>query len=199
MANDFASSLDEALAAGDVAAFQLRLKHAEKKVVAEAVRLLKPICHRHGVAFVLNDAPELAVELACDGVHIGRDDGDVASVRALLPSDITLGVSCYDSIERARSAVKAGADYVAFGAMFPTTTKQQATPADPSIISVWKQLSMVPCAAIGGITMQTLSKLLPYQPNFLALSAAIWHDKRGAAIAVQEMTTQLHNDDDKVY
>ena len=115
----FAGELEEALAGGDVACLQLRLKEAGDDAVRRATAILQPIAQARGVAFIMNDRPDLAAELDCDGVHVGDEDMPYAAARRLLGSDRIVGVTCGDSRDRAITAAEAGADYVAFGAFFP--------------------------------------------------------------------------------
>src|SRR5665213_4343818 len=125
-AANFITPLREALAGGDVASFQLRLKDLEDDAIRRAADLLRPIVQAHGAAFILNDRPDLAAELGCDGVHVGQEDASYAEARTLLPNGI-VGVTCHDSRHLAMEAGEAGADYVAFGAFFPTATKEAKT------------------------------------------------------------------------
>jgi thiamine-phosphate pyrophosphorylase len=122
----FARNLEEALAGGDVACLQLRLKEVDDSAVRRATRVLQPIAQGHGVAFIMNDRPDLAAELDCDGVHVGEEDAPYAEARRLLGPERIVGVTCGDSRDRAIVAADAGADYVAFGAFFPSMTKAGA-------------------------------------------------------------------------
>jgi thiamine-phosphate pyrophosphorylase len=157
----FGHVLAHALDAGDVAALQIRLKDMPDEIVAAAVDVLSPICKARGVAVILNDRPDLAAKLGCDGVHIGQEDGTVAEARRLMGPDRMVGVTCHDSRHLAMEAAEAGADYVAFGAFFPTATKDAPTRADPEILSIWQEVMEIPCVAIGGITVETARKSAP--------------------------------------
>src|SRR5262249_40671606 len=119
----FAARLEEALAGGDVACLQLRLKEVDDEAIRRAAAVLRPIAQDRGVAFVMNDRPDLAADLDCDGVHVGEEDMPYALARRLLGPDRIVGVTCGASRERAIAAAEAGADYVAFGAFFPSLTK----------------------------------------------------------------------------
>src|ERR1700742_1294306 len=132
-AHDFSQVLKEALGGGDVASFQLRLKHAGDDEIRRACDVLRPIVQAAGAAFILNDRPDLAAELGCDGVHIGQEDAPYAEARSLMGPDRIVGVTCHDSRHLAMEAAEAGADYVAFGAFFPTTTKEPKTRAELEI------------------------------------------------------------------
>src|SRR5215469_11085726 len=135
-ATNFVTPLREALSGGDVASFQLRLKDAEDDVIRRTVDLLRPAVQANGTAFILNDRPDLAAELGCDGVHIGQEDAGYGEARAVLPEGI-VGVTCHDSRHLAMEAAEAGADYIAFGAFFPTQTKEPKTQADIELLRWW--------------------------------------------------------------
>src|SRR6202012_2516349 len=120
----FGHALARALDAGDVAALQIRLKDVDDHVIAAAGDALSPIAQARGVAVILNDRPDLAARLGCDGVHVGQDDASYAEARRVVGKDRMVGVPCHDSRHLAMEAAEAGADYVAFGAFFPTTTKE---------------------------------------------------------------------------
>ena len=176
--------LKEALRGGDVASFQLRLKHASDDEIRRAVDLLRPVVVAHDTAFILNDRPDLAAELGCDGVHVGQEDASYAEARALLPKGI-VGVTCHDSLHMAMEAAEAGADYVAFGAFFPTRTKEPKTRADAEILRAWSMATVVPCVAIGGITIQNAPALIEAGADFLAVSAGVWEHADGPEAAVR--------------
>jgi thiamine-phosphate pyrophosphorylase len=183
--NAFAKTLDAALSADDVACVQLRLKGATDDDIGTAVRKLMPVCHAHDVAFLLNDRPDLAAALDCDGVHIGAEDMPYAQARALVGPDKTVGVTCKDSRHLAMELAEEGADYVAFGAFFPTTTKVDATPCDPEVLAIWSETTNVPCVAIGGITVENCGSLVDAGADFLAVSSGVWNYKDGPAAAVK--------------
>jgi thiamine-phosphate pyrophosphorylase len=180
----FARLLDETLAAGDVACLQLRLKGAADDAIRAAVRALMPVAHAHEVAFILNDRPDLAKELACDGVHIGPEDMPYAEARAIMGDEATVGVSCKGSRHAAMQAAEKGADYVAFGAFFPSTTKDVAGGLDPEILEIWSETTTVPCVAIGGITVDNCDALIAAGAEFLAVSGGVWNHAQGPAAAV---------------
>jgi thiamine-phosphate pyrophosphorylase len=182
---DFAGVLKGALAGGDVASFQLRLKHVSDDEIRRAVDTLRPIVQAGGTAFILNDRPDLAAELGCDGVHIGQEDASYAQARAVLPDGI-VGVTCHDSRHLAMDAGEAGADYVAFGAFFPTQTKDPKTQADIELLRWWSETMVVPSVAIGGITIQNAPALIEAGADFLAVSAGVWEHEGGPESAVRE-------------
>lgn len=171
-----AAALEAVLAAGGpVAAYQLRLKNMPDAEVLSAAARLLPICREHDVAFILNDRMDLANACDADGVHLGQEDGDPREARAMLGREAQIGVTCHGSRHLAMAAGEAGADYVAFGAFFPTDTKQVEHRADPDILRWWTILSPIPCVAIGGITPENCAPLVDAGADFLAVSAAVWN------------------------
>jgi thiamine-phosphate pyrophosphorylase len=178
--------LEEALAGGDVACLQLRLKDVEDSEIRRATRILQPIAQQRGVAFIMNDRPDLAAELDCDGVHVGEEDMPYAEARRLLGTDRVVGVTCGDSRHRALVAAEAGADYVAFGAFFPSATKAAKHRARPEVLRDWSETTVVPCVAIGGITQENCGPLVEAGADFLAVIGAIWSHPRGPRAAVGE-------------
>ncbi len=187
----FARALAEALDAGDVAALQVRLKDASDAAIAAAVGELQPIALSRNVAVILNDRPDLAARLGCDGVHIGQDDAPYAEARRLMGSQAMIGVTCHDSRHLAMDAAEAGADYVAFGAFFDTQTKEARFRADPEILSVWQETMTVPCVAIGGITGANCRPLVAAGADFLAVSAGVWACPEGPAAAVKALNAEI--------
>ena len=184
-AANFLGPLKEALKGGDVASFQLRLKDIGDDEIRRAVDMLRPVVQAAGAAFILNDRPDLAAELGCDGVHIGQEDASYAEARRLLPNGI-VGVTCHDSRHLAMEAGEAGADYVAFGAFFPTQTKEPKTRADIDLLRWWGEMMVVPCVAIGGITVQNAPILVEAGADFLAVSAGVWEHPDGPQDAVRQ-------------
>ena len=157
-----------------VAAFQLRVKDVPEHELARLAEPLQRICSDAGVAFIVNDSMALAKQLGADGVHLGQQDGHIHEARALLGPKAQIGVTCHDSRHLAMEAGEAGADYVAFGAFYPTTTKPSPYRPDPSILSWWSALFEVPCVAIGGISPQNARPLVEAGADFLAVCQAIW-------------------------
>lgn len=190
----FAAVLEAALAAGDVAALQIRLKPATDDQIAAAVRRLAPIARARDVAVILNDRPDLAVQLGCDGVHVGQGDAPVAQARRLMGTDAMIGATCHDSRHLAMEAAEAGADYVAFGAFFPTTTKETTHRPDPEILTIWQETMEIPCVAIGGITPDNAADLARAGADFVAVSAAVWGHAAGPAAAVRAFGRALTGD-----
>jgi thiamine-phosphate pyrophosphorylase len=187
----FGRSLAHALGAGDVAALQIRLKDVPDEVVAAAVDALKPIAQSRSVAVILNDRPDLAARLDCDGVHVGQDDASYAEARRAVGRERMVGVTCHDSRHLAMEAAEAGADYVAFGAFFPTTTKEAKGHPEPEILSIWQETMEVPCVAIGGIKVENAAGLAAAGADFLAVSAGVWSYGEGPAAAVAALNAEI--------
>ncbi len=181
----FAETLKGALGGGDVASLQLRLKDIPDDEIMRAADALLPIAQRAGVAFILNDRPDLAARMGADGVHVGQEDASYVDARALLGRDRIVGVTCHDSRHLAIEASDAGADYVAFGAFFPTQTKEPKTRAEPELLQWWSQTMVVPCVAIGGITVENCGVLIEAGADFLAVAAGVWDYPQGPAAAVK--------------
>ncbi len=182
----FSDRLALALDAGPVAALQLRLKGVDDDGLRRAIDVLRPVAQRRGVAFILNDRPDLAAETGCDGAHIGADDMPAEQARRLL-GNLQLGVSCYDSRDLAMQAGDAGADYVAFGAFFPSITKQASAHPGPGLLSWWSELMEPPVVAIGGINAGNCAKLVAAGADFLAVVNAVWGHPEGEAAGVRAM------------
>ena len=181
----FAAELEAALDAGDVAALQIRLKDIDDGEIARAVEALAPLAQARGVAVILNDRPDLAARLGCDGVHIGQQDGSYEEARRAVGRQGMVGVTCHDSLHLAMEASEAGADYVAFGAFFETGTKLALHRADPELLTAWQAAMLTPCVAIGGITVETAEDLARAGADFLAVSAGVWGYADGPAAAVR--------------
>ena len=192
----FAGQLDAALSAGDVGAFQLRLKDASDEEIIAAATAIMPICQRYGVAFILNDRVDLARALAADGVHLGQDDMKLEDARQQLPKEAVIGISCHDSTHLAMEAGDGGADYVAFGAFYPTQSKspdklaRYGTPT-AELIAAWTTYTTVPCVAIGGMTSQNCVSLVAAGADFIAAITAVWSHPQGPAQAVQEFNQAI--------
>ncbi len=188
---DFPERLREALAAGPVAALQFRVKGVESHAAARLAEPLQRLCGDHDVAFIVNDDMALAKRLGADGVHLGQGDGDPREARQLLGADAQIGITCHDSRHLAMEAGEAGADYVAFGAFFPTATKETLHRPEPEILGWWSALFELPCVAIGGITPANAAPLVDAGADFLAVCGAVWSDPRGPAAAVGAFMTVL--------
>jgi thiamine-phosphate pyrophosphorylase len=182
---EFRDRLAAALDAGEVAAVQLRLKDAGDDAIRRACDVLRPVAQQRGVAFLLNDRPDLAAQTGCDGAHVGQQDTPYAEARRLLGADRIVGVTCHASRDLAMDAAEAGADYVAFGAFFPTATKVSGHRADLEILRWWAEIMTVPCVAIGGITPANCGPLVAAGADFLAVVSAVWTAPEGPAAAVK--------------
>ena len=181
----FADRLAAALEGGDVGAFQLRLKDTPDADVLAAAARLMPLCHEHDVAFIVNDRPDLARAAGADGVHVGQNDTPYAEARQIVGDEATVGVTCRDSVALALDAAEAGADYVAFGAFFPSGTKAGTARGDIEHLAWWAKMMLVPSVAIGGITAGNCRPLVEAGADFLAVSSGVWRfvDGPGAAVA----------------
>ena len=188
---DFSAQLEAALSAAPVAAFQFRVKDVSQHEAARLAEPLQAICAAHDTAFIVNDDMALARRLGADGVHLGQGDGDVAEARRLLGPQAQIGVTCHNSRHLAMEAGEAGADYVAFGAFFPTATKAVEHRADPEILTWWQGLFELPCVAIGGITPDNAKALVDSGADFLAVSGGVWNHPEGPAAAVRAVADIL--------
>jgi thiamine-phosphate pyrophosphorylase len=177
----FPDRLKAALEPGLVAAFQLRVKNVDEHELARLAEPLQRICADEDVAFIVNDSMSLAKRIGADGVHLGQSDGDVREARALLGPRAQIGKTCHDSRHLAMEAGEAGADYVAFGAFYPTMTKPSDYRPDPSILIWWSTLFEIPCVAIGGITPENAKPLVEAGADFLAVCRAVWGKEDPAA------------------
>jgi thiamine-phosphate pyrophosphorylase len=187
----FGHLLAQAFDAGDVAALQVRLKDAPDDIIAAAVEVILPIAQARSVAVILNDRPDLAASLGCDGVHVGQSDMPYVQARKLMGPDRMVGVTCHDSRHLAMEAAEAGADYVAFGAFYPTTTKDAPTRAEPEILTIWQEFMETPCVAIGGITAENAEPLAAAGADFLAVSAGVWSHPLGPTAAVKALNAAI--------
>lgn len=178
----FPDRLARALDAGPVAAFQFRVKDMDQHEAARLAEPLRKLCADRDVAFIVNDSVALAKRLGADGVHLGQEDGDPREARAVLGPSVQIGVTCHDSRHLAMEAGEAGADYVAFGSFYPTTTKEVRHHPDPSILSWWSALFELPCVAIGGITPANAAPLVAAGADFLAVSGAVWNGDEAEAV-----------------
>lgn len=175
----FADRLARALDAGPVAAFQFRVKDLDEHAAARLAEPLQRICADRDVAFIVNDSISLAKRLGADGVHLGQDDGTVEEARQRLGRDTQVGVTCHDSRHLGMEAGEAGADYVAFGAFFPSGTKVTKHHAEPALLTWWSTLFELPCVAIGGITAANCAPLVSAGADFLAVSGDVWGNAGG--------------------
>ena len=185
----FAETMARALDAGDVACIQLRLKDLADDEIRRAADRLRPVAQDRGVAFIMNDRPDLAAATGCDGVHVGQEDASYEDARALLGDDAIVGVTCKNSRHLAMEAAEKGADYVAFGPFFDSATKPRTDPArqpaDLDVLCWWSEMMTVPSVAIGGITVDNCPPLVAAGADFLAVIAGVWSHPDGPAAAVK--------------
>src|SRR4051812_33388206 len=179
----FPDRLKAALEPGIAAAFQLRVKDVDEHELARLAEPLQRICGDADVTFIVNDSMALAKRLGADGVHLGQSDGDIREARALLAPQAQMGRTCHDSRHLAMQAGEDGADYVAFGAFYPTTTKPSHYRPQPPILSWWASVFEIPCVAIGGITPHNAKPLIDAGAGLVAVCQAVW-GKANPATAV---------------
>ncbi|TRD09996.1 thiamine phosphate synthase [Erythrobacter insulae] len=187
VAGDFPARLERALAAGKgvVTAFQFRVKGIDDQhQLAALAQPLQALCAEHDVAFIVNDSVPLAKRLKADGVHLGQGDGDPKEAREELGRDAQIGITCHASKHMAMDAGEAGADYVAFGAFFESTTKDKSGAERPTIETVewWTTLFEIPCVVIGGITPGNCAPLIKAGADFIAVSGGVWNGDEAAAV-----------------
>jgi thiamine-phosphate pyrophosphorylase len=190
----FADPLARALDAGDVATVQLRLKDVPDDAIKRACDALRDVVQSREVALIMNDRADLARDCGCDGVHVGQEDHPYAEARRIVGPDAIVGVTCYASRHLAMDAAEAGADYVAFGGFFRSTTKtgtRFAEPTDPEIVTWWQQTMTVPVVVIGGITVENCPMLVQAGADFLAVTAGIWSYPAGPAQAVRDFNAAI--------
>lgn len=191
---DFPEHLQSALEAGPVAAFQFRVKDIEQGEAASLAEPLKAICDAHDVAFIVNDDVALTKLLGADGVHLGQGDSNLKDAREELGDEVQIGITCHDSRHLAMEAGEGGANYVAFGAFFPTETKETHHQPGLDVLQRWSNIMEIPCVAIGGITPDNCQPLIDAGADFLAVSGSVWNDPNGPANAVKRFADILSTD-----
>ena len=167
-------SIAEIVLPAGIAALQYRNKTAGPAQQRVEAAQLQSLCKRFDVPFIVNDDPGLALELEADGVHLGREDRDCREARLRLGADRLVGISCYNDLARADEAVAQEASYIAFGAMFPTTTKTNTVSAPAGLICEAKQRYRVPIVAIGGITPENCLPVIEAGVDLLAVVSSVW-------------------------
>ena len=192
----YLEALKAALDEGDIACLQLRLKSidgasAPDDEILKLAEAILPITNTADVALLINDRPDLALKVGADGAHIGQTDSSYDDARALLGDDASIGVTCHNSRHLGLVAGEAGADYVAFGAFFPTQTKAASTVAEPDLLEWWSHATTVPSVAIGGITPANCRPLVSAGADFLAVSSAVWSHPDGPGAAVKAFTQAI--------
>jgi thiamine-phosphate pyrophosphorylase len=159
--------------AGGARLVQYRNKTADSNLRKEHVQMLLPICRAASTALIINDDVQLALATGADGVHLGREDGDIAAARKQLGPKLLLGASCYDRLELARSALAAGADHLAFGSVFGSSTKPGAVRASHALFGQARALG-VPLVAIGGITPDNAREVIDAGADAIAVISALF-------------------------
>jgi len=187
----FADLLAAALDAGDVAAVQLRLKDVDDDAWRRAIDALRPVSQARGVAFLLNDRADLVKATGCDGAHVGQEDMPAREARRLMGPDLTLGVTCKGSRDLAMQAGEDGADYVAFGAFYPSGTKAVTNLLDPEILQWWSEMMELPSCAIGGIMPENCASLVRAGADFLAVVGCVWNHADGPAAGVRALNAAI--------
>ena len=184
--NSFKDDLSRALETETVSCFQLRLKEATDTEIFKVSASLLTVCQSHGIPLIINDRPDIAADVGAEGAHIGADDTSYEEARELLGDTAIVGISCYDSRHMALIGAEAGADYVAFGAFFPTTTKMPKSKAEPELLSWWQKTTTVPCVAIGGITINNCQTVINAGADFIAVISGVWDHPDGSAAVLKQ-------------
>ncbi len=182
----YSDALKEALDGGDIACLQIRLKYADDDEIRKVTESLQTILQSYDVALIMNDRPDLAAELGCDGVHVGQEDTPYVEARSIVGGEKIIGVTCKKSRHLAIEAANDGADYVAFGGFFQSSTKESAKTerATPELLSWWTQTTNVPCVAIGGITVDNCKVLVDSGADMVCVVSGVWDYPTGPAAAV---------------
>lgn len=183
----FAALLETCLEAGDVACLQIRMKRGDEideGATRDVARAVTDFCQARGTVVLINDSPELAKELGADGVHVGQSDMSVADARDMLGPDAVIGVTAHNSRHDGMLACEVGADYAAFGAFFPTETKDAPAKAELDTLEIWQEMMEPPCVAIGGITVENARSVVEAGADFIAVSSGVWKHPGGAIHAV---------------
>lgn len=190
--SEFVVSLKNALSSNLVPVFQLRLKEYSQIDVAKIAKQIQKVCKDYNCQLILNDYPNIALDLELDGVHLGEHDAKIAEVRKQVPDHFTIGASCYNSKHRAMQAGEDGANYLAFGAFFPTTTKQIKYYADVELLQWATELLNLPIVAIGGITASNCANLVANKADFLAVISFVWQHSLGEKEALNQLNLAIN-------
>ena len=189
----FLNQLDEVIAAGVISVFQLRLKDIENREIVLMGKKIVPKLQEAGIAVIINDNPRIAKDLHADGVHLGQEDGDFNEARKLLGKDAIIGVTCHNSKHLGMEAAEKGADYVAFGAFYPTQTKEVIHHAEIEILEWWQDIMEIPCVAIGGINIDNALPIINAGADFIAISSGVWNYEGGIKAALKKFQTLIEN------
>lgn len=188
----FARNLDDALSTGLVPAFQLRLKNTDREEIKIAAKKLRKICAKHSCLFILNDDYEMALEVGANGVHVGENDRKIAEIRKKSPENFIIGASCYDSRHIAMETGEQGADYLSFGAFFPSKTKKSRGKPTTEILEWCNEIIDLPIVAIGGINDQNCHELVKTGANFIAVISYVWDHEKGVIEAIQTLQQSIN-------
>jgi len=175
--DDFYNELGQVLSSKKVSFFQLRLKKETINKKLKIGKKVKKICKKYKVKFLINDDPKLAKKLNADGCHLGQKDMNILTARKILKNKI-IGITCHNSINLAKEAIKNNADYLALGAFYSSQTKKIKYKANLKILRLAKKITNIPIVVIGGIKLSNYKKLLLNKANFLAISGYIWNNKK---------------------
>ncbi|MBN8647095.1 MAG: thiamine phosphate synthase [Caulobacterales bacterium] len=189
----FINQLDEVIAAGVISVFQLRLKGIENREIVLMGKKIVPKLQEAGIAVIINDNPRIAKDLHADGVHLGQEDGDIVEARKLLGKDAIIGVTCHNSKHLGMEAAENGADYVAFGAFYPTQTKEVVHHAEIEILEWWQDIMEIPCVAIGGINIDNALPIINAGADFIAVSSGVWNYEGGIKAALKKFQNLIEN------
>jgi thiamine-phosphate pyrophosphorylase len=187
----FSHELEKAIDGGPIAALQIRLKTSSKDELRAFSRLIAPVAQKAGIAVLMNDHVDLVRELGLDGVHIGQTDMPLKEARKALGPSAMIGVTCHNSRHLAMEASEGGADYVAFGAFYPTTTKDVIHMAELETLTIWQETMEIPCVAIGGITSDTAPDIVRAGADFIAVSSCVWNHPEGATEGVRYLLDSM--------
>lgn len=183
--DQFLPELDVALSTGLISVFQLRLQDMPMVAIERTVEPVLEVCHAHDIPLIINNYVDLAHRYDCDGVHLGQSDMPYAEARQILGPNKMIGVTCHDSKDLAFKAADAGAEYVAFGAFYPTKTKDSGYRPTVELLRDWVELTTVPCVAIGGITPDNCKPLIDAGADFIAVVSAVWEHDKGAKAGIE--------------
>lgn len=187
----FSQNLEKALKTALVPVFQLRLKGYSNQEVAKISQEIKKICQDNNCLFLLNDSYEIAIDVGANGVHLGSEDGSIAIVRKQTSPNFLIGASCYDSRHLAMEAGQQGADYLSFGAFFPSKTKNSQGKPTTEILEWCNELINLPIVAIGGITDENCSSLVEAGADFLAVISYVWEHPAGVEVALRNLDKKI--------
>lgn len=192
--SEFSKTLEEIAQKNLISSFQLRLKDIENRDIAKIGKELFPILQNAGIACIMNDHSRLARDTHADGVHLGQSDDTIKEAREILGKDAIIGRTCHNSRHLAMEAAEQGADYVAFGAFFPTETKEtNNTPPDLELLAWWQDFMEIPVVAIGGINSKNAQEIINARADFIALSSGVWKHPKGAIFALEELNEIINN------